>query len=471
MTRALLTPSMKKLLVLAAALAVAVLLAAVAAWRPGLASTQLPPAVAAPAVTLPQSRALYTVRRLEGDVTGDCMVNVNDDQEVARRYLVGRGSLLYSPMYDINLPTPDRIIDISDLQFVFGRNYSTCTHPIPPQPPIALTTSPAAGPITLTKVPATANIWICQPGAGLCAASSPAQIGPNDWLNGIVVDEVMTVNVPQPITAYTFELKYAPAIFQPPTIADQGQLDVNGAQTLCTQSEVVLGDVTFRCVTSGPPASWTGPRTVAKVTLLLRPGVASTIRPAKENGIATSIFDVAVSAGGPTPTPSPTAVATVTPTATSTRTATPVATDTPPPTATPTAVPTSTLVPTATRTPAPTATMSAVPTATNTPASTATAGTATPPATATPPPQATGVVPQASVTASPSPLPGTAVVSPTITVVSTVIGAERQPPSRGLPNTGTGGRFPAGGAGSAALAVVAASALALGSWALRRRRR
>ncbi len=470
MIRALLTPSMKKLVVLAAALAVAVLLAAVAAWRPGLASTQLPPAGVAPAVTLPQSQALYTVRRLEGDVNGDCMVNVNDDQEVARRYLVGPGSLLYSPLYDINLPQPDRIIDISDVQFVFGRNYSTCAHPIPPQPPIALTTSPAAAPITLTKIPATANIWICQPGAGLCAASSPAQLGPNDWLNGIVVDEVMTVNVPQPIMEYTFELRYTPSMFQPPTIADQAQLSANGAQTLCTQSELVPGDVTFRCVSSGTPASWTGPRTVAKVTLLLRPGVASTIRPARENGIATSIFDVSVSAGGPTPTPSPTAVATLTPAATSTRTATPVATDTPLPTATPTVVPTSTLVPTATRTPAPTATMSAVPTATNTPASTATAGTATPPA--TPPPQATGVVPQASVTVSPSPQPSrTGVAAPTITVVSTVIGAERQPPSRGLPNTGTGGRFPAGSAGSAALAVVAASALALGSWALRRRRR
>ncbi|MHB8376910.1 MAG: hypothetical protein ACYDEB_08135 [Dehalococcoidia bacterium] len=457
---------MRNLLRMTCALVAVAALAAVIARRPAtVASQPPPPAISAPAaaISIPQSQARYTVRRLEGDVNGDCRVNVNDDQEVARRYLVGVGSLLYSPLYDINLPMPDKIIDISDLQFVFGRNYSSCAAPFPPQPPAALTQPPAAGAVTLTKDPPTANIWICQPGAGRCAPSSPAKLGPNDWQNGIVVDEVMTVNAPQAIMEYGFQLQYAPSIFQSPTIVDQGELGLNGAQTSCTQDEPVLGAVTFYCVARGPSVTWTGPRTVAKVTLLLRSGVASTIRPAIQNGIVTNIFDLAASAGGPTPTPSPIPSATATVTGT--------ATATPSPTTTATPVATSTLTPTATRTPSPAATTTAVPTATNTPASTATAGTATPPATSTPPPQATGVAPIVTVTAAPSPQPSrTAIASPTVAAISTVIGAERHPPSRGLPNTG-GGRFPAGSAGSAALAVVVAAALALSSWALRRRRR
>jgi hypothetical protein len=87
-----------------------------------------------------------TVRMLEGDLNLDCAVTVLDDQEIAFRYGTFFGLTLYDEWYDLApecvngvcYGVPDFDIDIKDLQFVFGRNYSTCQVPIPAdQVPVA----------------------------------------------------------------------------------------------------------------------------------------------------------------------------------------------------------------------------------------------------------------------------------------------------------------------------------------------
>jgi hypothetical protein len=72
-----------------------------------------------------------TIRMLEGDLNLDCNVDVLDDQAIAFRYGASFGLLLYNPFYDLEPKVGDFDIDIKDLQFVFGRNGSTCAAPIP----------------------------------------------------------------------------------------------------------------------------------------------------------------------------------------------------------------------------------------------------------------------------------------------------------------------------------------------------
>jgi uncharacterized repeat protein (TIGR01451 family) len=79
----------------------------------------------------------FTIRMLEGDIDLDCDVDVVDDQTIAFRYGATFGVLTYDPFFDLepNTTPTDFDVDIKDLQFVFGRNGSTCTAPIPPQNP------------------------------------------------------------------------------------------------------------------------------------------------------------------------------------------------------------------------------------------------------------------------------------------------------------------------------------------------
>jgi len=80
-----------------------------------------------------------TIRYLEGDVTGDCIVDVMDAQQVAFRWASTIGSLFYGTRYDL-MPSGqmagDGEININDLQFVFGRLTSMCQNPWPPQLPV-----------------------------------------------------------------------------------------------------------------------------------------------------------------------------------------------------------------------------------------------------------------------------------------------------------------------------------------------
>jgi hypothetical protein len=78
------------------------------------------------------SDVTITVRRLEGDVNTDCTVNLQDQQLIAFRYGSFFGHLVYNQNFDLEpWPTADFDIDIKDLQFVFGRDGSTCANPIP----------------------------------------------------------------------------------------------------------------------------------------------------------------------------------------------------------------------------------------------------------------------------------------------------------------------------------------------------
>jgi uncharacterized repeat protein (TIGR01451 family) len=78
---------------------------------------------------------VLTIRWLEGDINGDCEVDLLDEQSEAFRYGTFFGSLWYDDWYDLEPPLTDYDIDVKDLQFVFGRDGSTCQNPYPPQPP------------------------------------------------------------------------------------------------------------------------------------------------------------------------------------------------------------------------------------------------------------------------------------------------------------------------------------------------
>jgi hypothetical protein len=85
--------------------------------------------------------AHITLRFLEGDLNLDCAVTVLDDQAIAFRYGSHLGLQLYDRWFDLEPKWSDDDIDIKDMQFVFGRNFSTCADPIPddqaiPIPPI-----------------------------------------------------------------------------------------------------------------------------------------------------------------------------------------------------------------------------------------------------------------------------------------------------------------------------------------------
>jgi hypothetical protein len=79
-----------------------------------------------------------TVRMLEGDTDLDCDVDVIDDAALALRYGSSWGLQLYDQWFDLEPKYADQDIDIKDLQFVFGRNYSTCQDPIPTDQSIAV---------------------------------------------------------------------------------------------------------------------------------------------------------------------------------------------------------------------------------------------------------------------------------------------------------------------------------------------
>jgi len=79
--------------------------------------------------------ATITIRMLEGDLNLDCNVDVLDEQAIAFRYGAIFGLLLYDQWFDLEPKLTDFDIDVKDLQFVFGRDGSTCQSPIPEQPP------------------------------------------------------------------------------------------------------------------------------------------------------------------------------------------------------------------------------------------------------------------------------------------------------------------------------------------------
>jgi hypothetical protein len=82
--------------------------------------------------------AVLAVRALEGDVTRDCAVTTADEVAVAARYGSELGDGAYDAYYDVAPEDADGAITIADIQFVSGRQGSTCAAPVPPQPPSSL---------------------------------------------------------------------------------------------------------------------------------------------------------------------------------------------------------------------------------------------------------------------------------------------------------------------------------------------
>jgi hypothetical protein len=83
-----------------------------------------------------------TIRWLEGDVSGDCRVDIADQQILASRWGAQDGSGLYNARFDLE-PSGfpggglhgDGDTDIKDVQFVYGRHGSRCDMPHPEQDP------------------------------------------------------------------------------------------------------------------------------------------------------------------------------------------------------------------------------------------------------------------------------------------------------------------------------------------------
>ena len=82
--------------------------------------------------------ASVTFRFLEGDVEPDCQVNALDTQAIAFRWGAQKGIQIYNDRFNLE-PSgtqADQDIDVSDLQFVYGRFGSTCASPWPAQVPV-----------------------------------------------------------------------------------------------------------------------------------------------------------------------------------------------------------------------------------------------------------------------------------------------------------------------------------------------
>ena len=107
--------------------------------------------------------SVILVRALEGDVNYDCKVNVIDEQGVSGRYGTSFGIQPYDAFFDLEPRIADQDIDIKDLQFVYGRDGTTCEGSEEPEPTptpmpsstATMTPSPIPGTATLTPTPPT----------------------------------------------------------------------------------------------------------------------------------------------------------------------------------------------------------------------------------------------------------------------------------------------------------------------------
>jgi hypothetical protein len=91
-----------------------------------------------------------TIRYLEGDIHADCTVDVLDSQQIAFRWGSRLGNLLYNSRMDLEPSQPkkgDGDIDAKDLQFIYGRDGSTCKAPHPVQDPVDPKAKPPLPPL------------------------------------------------------------------------------------------------------------------------------------------------------------------------------------------------------------------------------------------------------------------------------------------------------------------------------------
>ena len=105
------------------------------------------------------------LRALQGDVNRDCVVNGLDLQIVGSHY--PSGSDPYSAASDLEPAQGDGDIDVRDLQFVLGRQGSSCALPVPnqaaPQPVTASGAAPAASVGGVAERPDVRAVSLAQP--------------------------------------------------------------------------------------------------------------------------------------------------------------------------------------------------------------------------------------------------------------------------------------------------------------------
>lgn len=335
-------------------------------------------------------------------------------------------------------------------------------------------------PVQWEKVPATINAVLQDPG------------------QTFVFDEVMyNQSDPNGLGAFSFTLAFDNTVWQQPQfdLTPAMQLfALSGRALQCSPTLIGSTQINWACTSTGTLTVgpvWSGPQTMATVTLVLEPLVAEALLTGASTQITTQISDIdvdlantcgwtlndgtgqalpgqtnecqgnllpgllssgyvsdpgniiiTVSNGGtPTPTATPSGTALPTSTPTPTVTPSPAATATPLPssTATATNTPDPTSTPTAARTPTPTSTATA--TATMTPPATATSLPNSPTATPSPTKTATAV-PTSTNTAVPSATPtatttatATRTATATPTTTATPPGSPTPTPTGGEPGT------------------------------------
>ena len=252
------------------------------------------------------------VRWLEGDVNGDCRVDIGDQQVLASRWGAQSGSGLFNARFDLEpsgFPAGgiegDGDIDVKDIQFVYGRHGSTCAAPHPPQGPTnpkAPDTTPTPTPsptvtatatvpptptptTTATPIPGKPRINKSPAVQDLLLTSQPAQCetGPDSVTFDIVIKDPITSPDPktpmltQVLGGFEFDVHYDPSLL----CIDVAPGDIPLGEMSCITNTLVAGVFQFGCLSKGKdnPPSPQPPGVLAVVTVRPQPAVYSMVTP------------------------------------------------------------------------------------------------------------------------------------------------------------------------------------------------
>ncbi|MEX1254345.1 MAG: hypothetical protein WEE64_08385 [Dehalococcoidia bacterium] len=251
-----------------------------------------------------------TIRWLEGDVNGDCAVDVRDQQILAFRWGVQVGALLYNDRFDLEPSgqiAGDGDIDIKDVQFAYGRHGSTCAAPHPPQPPVnpkfpnatppptptptvtpTATPSPTMTPTftpTPTAVPGVPRMNLSPASLDL-ALTTPPQSGqcadsPDSATFQMQIKDPITSVDPeappalQQLAAFEFRVFFDPAL-----VCIQAVGGWAGPSVFCIVDNFTPGLLHFGCVSLGKtPVPPQPPLALATITIRPQPAVYDLVTP------------------------------------------------------------------------------------------------------------------------------------------------------------------------------------------------
>jgi hypothetical protein len=241
-----------------------------------------------------------TIRWLEGDVNGDCSVDVGDQQILAFRWGAKLGGGLYNSRFDLEPSgqiNSDGDIDVKDVQFVSGRHGSTCQDPHPPQPPInpnfpngtppppptpTPTTTPTRTPTPeppnprINKTPTTLDLFLTSPPpSNQCADSADSaafQLQVKDPITSIDPKDPQALQL---LGAFEFRLSFNPAMvcvqFAPGPLA---------ANMICFTNNIGPGTIEYGCATQGKtPVPPQPPGVLGTITVRPQPGAYGAVTP------------------------------------------------------------------------------------------------------------------------------------------------------------------------------------------------